>query len=755
MACDFPRERLWEWVHGDEDAETAGHAAKCAACGAAAARMRDLLGDLRDLPSQATSTVRRLGEVIGPYRLMRVLGEGGMGVVYEAQQLTPRRQVALKLIRGGELDDDLRVRLFRREMQALARLNHPNIATIYDAGCTPEGRHYFAMELVEGQPLLVYAGGATGRAALSIRERVRLFHRVCDAIAYAHERGIMHRDVKPSNILVDPSGNPKVLDFGLARSIDRDDGMSQHTEAGRIVGTVPYMSPEQISGRTDQIDVRTDVYALGLLLYELLTGRLPYDVVRKSLFDAIRTISHEPAPDPRVFNRSLPADLCTITLKALEKEPDRRYQTTAELRDDVHRQMTNHPILARRASAWYRWRKFAQRHHIAVALTALLIVVVGASGARLAVQARRLERERNAARDEAEKFRELHSVLTQLLTSADPWSSGAGSKDTRVLDVLDDFARRIQRDVSRPLIAAALRNTLGSTYRRFSEFRKAEEHLRYALQTRESLLGESHPDTLESLRNLGELLFESGDVEGAAPLLLDALRRRERASESDPADLADALNSVGLLHKTRGQLDDGQALLERSLSVYGRAAERAASDADALREVREGQARAMNNLAALHRTRAGELRDGGDEPGASRELERARSLYTDALELRRQWLGPDHPDVAKALNNYAMFLRDIGRNEEAIVHARETLRILRQEVGDESALTARALYNLARLEAQCGRTIAAAELVADATAIQIRVLGPDHAHTRQSQEFAAELSAAPAGSAPTTMPTGP
>src|SRR5215510_508988 len=320
---------------------------------------------------------------IGHHRIFRKLGEGGMGVVYEAEQQHPRRRVALKVIRGGRLVDEYQVKLFQREAQALARLKHPGIAAIYEAGRTDDGQHYFVMELVHGTPLLDYVKGRrlTGRQAPSnIRQRLELFLKICEAISYAHQRGVIHRDLKPANLLVvdesegqSPDGPSvsrveiKVLDFGLARITDEDGaGGSGLSQAGQIRGTLPYMSPEQVRGDPDQIDVRTDVYALGVILYELLTERLPYELERVTLPQAIRIVCEEaPKPLNRALGESrhrerkktewIDRDVETIALKALEKEPERRYRSAAALAEDVTRYLTNQPIQARPPSALYQF----------------------------------------------------------------------------------------------------------------------------------------------------------------------------------------------------------------------------------------------------------------------------------------------------------------------------------------------------------------------------------------------------------------
>jgi len=365
---------------------------------------------------------------IGDYRLLRKLGEGGMGVVYEAEQQNPRRLVGLKIIRGGRLVDEYQVKLFQREAQALARLKHPGIAAIYEAGRADDGRHYFVMELVRGIPLLDYVKGRrlTGaQAPCNIRRRLELFLKICEAISYAHQRGVIHRDLKPANILVPEesyrSGGQsldgpgmrrvevKVLDFGLARIMDEDGaGASGLSQAGQVKGTLPYMSPEQVRGDPNQIDVRADVYALGVILYELLAERLPYDLEHATLPQAIRIICEEaPKPLNRAWGESrdresrkterIDRDVETIALKALEKEPERRYRSAAAMAEDVTRYLTNQPIQARPPSALYQLRKLVARHKAPFASLAAVFTLLLGFAITMAMQSTRIARERDKA----------------------------------------------------------------------------------------------------------------------------------------------------------------------------------------------------------------------------------------------------------------------------------------------------------------------------------------------------------------------
>lgn len=772
MSCGQSQDELWSWVQGEESPpaadQIATHVSSCAACRSEVAEMRAVLGEIRAVvacdsnggitdapqtiqPIQLQRAVSRSKspQQIGPFRVFGVLGRGGMGIVYEAEQPNPLRRVALKVVNERRSSDPYRARLFQHEVAALARLNHPGIAAIHAAGQSDDGRDYYVMELVHG-PELVEFMAQDPRAAIprGLRFRLRLFVQICDAVAYAHRRGILHRDLKPANVLVATEASnqhsaaadesethrlpqTKILDFGLARAIEADrDSPTLLSETGRIVGTLAYMSPEQSRGRPDELDVRTDVYALGVILFELLTGGRPHDIAGRTIPEAIRIICEVPPRDPRQLVRSLAPDLATITFKALSPDRDARYPTVDALREDITRYLNGYPITARPPSALDQIRKFVGRNRVTSGLAAGLAASVLVGVIVILLQARHIATERDAAILESRKTGQINAVLENMLESADPWA--LGRRDVRVMDVLDGAAQRIEAElVDAPLVAAAVRNTLGNTYRAFSAFAEAEAHLRYALETRRAQLGDDHRDTARSMNDLGELLVLLGRDEEAAALFENALRIRQRRLGPDDPDVGTSLNNLGLVQKRRGSLGPALASYEAALKIRREtlaAAEKQGGDRRSVVNARNQLAQTLNNLGALRRSCG--------------ELESAELLYREALTLRETALDADHPDVAKMHNNLGMLLLDRGEPGAAKKCFEQAVAILRRGVGEEHQFVAAARHNWASALLAAGDPATAAAQAEVAAGLRARLLGPAHADTLASQELLDRIRAA-------------
>jgi serine/threonine protein kinase len=460
---------------------------------------------------------------IGSYRVLRVLGEGGMGIVYLAEQERPRRTVALKVIRPGIATARM-LKRFEHEAHVLGLLQHPGIAQVYEAGTANTGRGpqpFFAMEFLRGTSLLKYAVDQS----LGTRERLELFAKVCDAVQHAHEKGVIHRDLKPGNILVDEHGQPKVLDFGVARATDSDVAATTvRTDLGQLLGTVPYMSPEQASGNVDDVDPRSDVYSLGVVLYELLAEQLPYDITGRPVHEAIRVIQEEEPRRLSALNTVFRGDVETIVGKALLKERARRYQSAAELASDVRRYVRNEPIKARAPTAAYQIARFAKQHRAHEAAEAMAI----------------------------------NKFLQDLLASSE--SIFSGGKENTVRQILDRAAERLEagslRD--RPELEAELRGSMGLTYRALGLLPQAEAHLEASILIRSRMLGEDHPDVAAEQVALGQVLQMRGSVDEAETILRESLATRRKLLGTRNPDVADSLCALAEVLHARGKLKEAE-----------------------------------------------------------------------------------------------------------------------------------------------------------------------------------------------------
>lgn len=616
---------------------------------------------------------------LGGYRLLRRLGEGGMGIVYEAEQENPRRRVALKVVRGGPHVDEMRLRLFRREAQALARLRHPGIAAIHEAGSTEDGQHWIAMELAGGTPLdrgWTAAPGTAGPGREEIQRRLELLLEVCDAVAYAHQRGVIHRDLKPSNILVrqasghagdggdveDAEGGRatprvKILDFGLARITPTDlDASVVRTESLALHGTLPYMSPEQARGVAEEVDTRADLYAIGVLLYLAITGTLPHDLERMSLPRALQTILDHPVDPPRERNRAVPSDLETIVLKALEKDPARRYASVAALGEDLRRFQAGLPVLARPQSALYQLRKLAGRHRTAVFLGSGLLaaVVLGTAGTTIGLlQARRSAAE---ARAEAETAAQVSRFLEDLFSVSDPGEARGNTITAR--ELLDQGAARIEEGLrDQPIVQARLLGTIGEVYRKLGLYREARGPLERSVALRRATLGGRHPDLARSVYGLAGLLRRLGDFEGARRRYEEALAIREAAYGPDHPEVAVSLTGLANLMLELAEYAPARPLYERAIAIV----ERTAGPDDP----RLG-AHLFNLALLLQRT--------GDTSGAL-------AVHQRLLALHEKSLGPDHPEVAADLTSLSYTYRTLGDTARARESLERALRIQEKTLG--------------------------------------------------------------------------
>lgn len=686
-----------------------------------------------DTPASLTSGVP-FGQ-IGGFRILGKLGEGGMGIVYEAEQQTPRRRVALKVVRGGQFVDESYLRMFRRETETLARLTHPNIASIYEAGRTEDGQHFFTMELVAGRILSAFVRerlGGERPSAAQMRARLQLFATVCRAVNYAHQRGVIHRDLKPSNIVVTEAGDAKILDFGLARITDIDIASSSVvTEVGAIKGTLPYMSPEQVRGDTREIDVRTDVYSLGVILYELLAGRYPYDTAGVSLVQAIQTICETA---PRSLRQSagsiaIDTDLQTLTAKALEKEPDRRYQSAGALAEDVERYLANQPILAHPPSTMYLVRKLVSRHKGRVAAVGAIAALLVALTITMVVQSGRVRQERDRATAEATKSGAINRFLLDALGAADPWQKGSQSVTLKeALHQARSMAHSSFQD--QPLIEAAVLQSLGTTLAGLAEYAQADSILQTSLALREAAAGPRSAESAQSLLALSSLNIHWGRyAEGeqysrrALEVMIEIHGAQSLETLPVMVDLATALAKAGKIAEARALAQQvveiasarrrrGEAPVRGAVDV-GRAERYALSVLSEIATV-EGDVPAQLELArdvlVLLRAQGAEqgleLANGLNNLGAAQtnndDLAGAESTYVEAINVARRVAGEDHPMVALCLENLGNVYFRQGKVDQTARNLELVLAMRRRALGDDSEPVARTLTNMGAVYSRMG-----------------------------------------------------
>lgn len=651
---------------------------------------------------------------IGRYLISRVLGEGGMGVVYLAEQERPKRTVALKVIRPGLLTPRL-LRRFDHESETLAKLQHPGIASIFEAATHETGagpQPYFAMELVEGKPLTLYAV----ENHLSLKEKLELFRKVCDAVQHAHQKGIIHRDLKPSNILVTGAGQPKILDFGIARASDESPGATLRTEAGTLVGTLPYMSPEQVHDPSG-VDVRSDVYTLGVILFELLAGKLPHALETHTLPEAVRIIAEAEAPSLRAIDRSVPSDVATITAKAMEKDRTRRYQSASDLSADLGRYVNNEPILARPPSRTYRVRKFVRRNRalvagVSLAFLALVGGVIGTTwqaaeatrGRNLAEQRGvELEAQKRIAEQEAATAKATNEFLTGMLASASPESEESGK--LTVAEMIDLAANRLTERRTPPRVEIPVRTTLATTYRALG---RNQEGLKQAEISHDLALKEFGADSaveLEARRGLAVALSETGRVEEAEKLCRQAIAIYEKEPAKYELELAHAQAELGKYLTERGMLKESVQYFQSGISGL------------------------KKRLGPNDRNLQSAVHNYGYALVAAGDFEEGEKAIREALAMCEKQFGPDHVAVAYELNTLANTLQRMGRTEEALAIHERTLAIRRKRLPTDHPSVLTSMANVASAYIALGRQSDAIPLLREAVERQKAVLGESNSKT--------------------------
>jgi tetratricopeptide (TPR) repeat protein len=716
----------------------------------------------------------KVGEVFaGRFKLKEELGEGGMGVVFVADQIEPvQRRVALKIIKTGA-DSDRMLARFEQERQALALMDHPNIAKVLDAGVADSGQPYFVMELIKGVPLTQYCD----EARLTPRQRLELFVPVCQAVQHAHQKGIIHRDLKPSNILIglyDGRPVPKVIDFGVAKATGpRISEHSVYTEVGTVIGTYEYMSPEQAELNNLDIDTRSDIYALGVILYELLTGTVPFtrkELQSSGFAEMLRIIKEKEPPKPSTrlsASRELPSvaavrqteaaklsrlirgDLDWITMKALEKDRSRRYETANGLAMDVQRHLADEPVAAGPPSAGYRVRKFAQRNRAAVATAAAVVaaLLLGTAVATWqAVRARRAELEARTALAAAEQARTaeaeqrqraeadeqkahaaaaaekqaketaqareaeskavLQFVETQVFAAARPENlpGGLGYNVTlrQALEAALPFVGSQFRD--QPLIEARLRMTLGTSLWYLGDAKGAAEQFMAVRAIRTQTLGPAHPDTLKSMANLAIAYAALGRHIEALKLREETLARQRATLGPDHPDTLGSMVNLALSYYALGRYPEAVKLLEEALPV--------------MRTKMPNHQFTLNGMGNL-----------ADAYAALGRHVEALKLREETLAQRRAEFGPEHADTLQSMHNLAMSYAVLGRHAEALRLHEQTLALRNAKLGPDHPDTLGSMMGLANSYAALGRHAEAVALGEETVTRMKAKLGPDHRDT--------------------------
>ncbi len=679
-----------------------------------------------------------VGRAVGAYRIQERIASGGMGTVYLGARADGafQQQVAIKVVKRG-MDTDEIVRRFRTERQTLANLAHPNIAGLLDGGATEDGRPYLVMEFVHGTPIDRYCD----ERALDTVQRLRLFLQVCRAVQSAHQNLVIHRDLKPGNILVTPEGVPKLLDFGVAKVLLGPEAAG--TSAGEP--TIPeqrrltpeYASPEQIQGLP--VTTASDVYSLGVILYELLSGQRPYHFRTRTTGEIERVVCYvDPplpsavvgrAPDPQPTppadadsgrppapsagaaqktRRRLRGDLDTIVLMALRKEPARRYTSVEQLSGDIECYLRGLPVMARKDTFAYRTSKFVRRHALGTAAAAGVTLAVLAGAVGIAWQARNTARQRDAAfmaRDQAEQ---IAKFLRDTLTSVDPGEKGP---DATVRQVLDDAAVRVDAELANtPLVHAAVLSAIGTAYLGLGMLDKAQACITRAMDERRALLGDGQHDMAESMLDLASVFYARERFDEAEPLLRRALEIFKTIRGDHNLDIARSSNDLGAVLRAKGRLEEAESFHRQALQI------RQAHDGPESLTVAES----LNNLAGVLKARA-------DRPGAELAL-------IEALRIRRKLLPPDHARVAQSIGNLAVFYGGNAEYARAEPLFREAVALEEKSIGADHPDHAVTLTNLASLLMLKGGADAEAEgLLRTALAIRREKLPPGDSRTAYAQ----------------------
>ncbi|GAB4549294.1 MAG: hypothetical protein Tsb0013_10430 [Phycisphaerales bacterium] len=628
---------------------------------------------------------------IGRYRVLEVIGSGAMGVVYLAEQQTPLRRIALKVIRPDVVTDALRDR-FDQETRVLARLKHPSVAQIYDAGSAHvdgEDCPYFAMELVSGATIDVRARD------LTLGARIEMLREVCAGVEHAHQRGVVHRDLKPGNILVDEHDRPRVLDFGVARAID-----AEQTGRAELVGTLPYMSPEQLRADPDT-DTRTDVYALGVILCELVAGRRPHDLSDVPRDQTASYLERTPPSALRELDPAAPRDLEAIASRALARDPEDRYPSAAALADDLGRYLKREPVDARPHSPAYVATRFAQRNTGVVVLSLIGALAIAGGVAGISWQAVEATRGWARATEEASRVRAINDFYTDMLTSADP--ENALGEELTVRELLDSAARSDARGLEdQPGVEAVVRLAIANTYRSLGALDDAAFQARGAIDASTRAFGPDDPSTADAVQALAVTQVERGEYDDAKELLERTIAVLSDRYGEDSIEVIAARGELARAYHQSGQSQEALELwrdcLDRAAALVGRDDKR--------------------TLVLMHNY--------GSALSALGDYEQAERVLAEVVERRVRVFGEDHPQTVGARSMLASTIQRLGRNQEVVEQFRAILDARRRLFGDEHHATYTAMGNLAVPLIQLGELDEAERLTRTALEGFRAVLPPGH-----------------------------
>ncbi len=783
--ADDPWQRQWDIFHAALDQDAAERdafvAAQCADDEELEAAVRKLL-EAHDstnpiLDESALTSVgldseldpeSLIGESVNGYRIQSVVGEGGMGVVYEAEQAELERRVALKLIRLG-MDTQQVVARFQAEQQALALMNHPNIARVMDAGATDAGRPYFVMEFIDGEPITDYCDSHQ----LDTDERLALFLSVCEGVQHAHQKGIIHRDLKPTNVLItqeDGKPVPKIIDFGIAKATaQRTAERTMFTQAGVLIGTPEYMSPEQATLSDQNVDTRTDVYSLGVLLYELLIGALPFepDELRRAAYDEICRCIREDEPsrpslklstlqanadelarlrrtDRQSLARLLRGDLDWITMRALEKTPERRYATPSELAADIRRHIEEQPVEAGPPSATYRFGKFVRRNKLGVAAAGVVAFSLIAGVAAATYGLIRAQQAEAVAVTEARTSDEVSEFLSGLFRVSEPSAVDVDSITAR--EVLDRGVERIRDELSEePEVQGRLMLIMGNVYAQLGLLEEAEMLLNDARGIRENSSGANPHAVAEVVSSIAGVMHLAGEHERSVELYREVIAMEQNAAgETDPLWLATVYRSLGGVLDTLGQPDDAINAYEASQQLLQNSGNGISSEyARVVRNIGMAHWSQQNiDMARPYYEESLEVYDQVLEDGHPEvsyvvnalailnynlgDYEAARPMFERELANLERTLGAEHRNTASIMNNLGLLLLTMERLDEARPRIVESLRIRESVLGPEHDEVATSLFNLARLQLAEGNPDDARDSVERCLAIREKTLGPEH-----------------------------